>query len=187
MTKTSLITMLVTALGLAAGNVIAGEAPVAISKNPKNPPQEIVVPAVCDCFNAGPVFSIYGAGIIPDGDGILDDGLGGGLSLGYFVNENFGLEVDATWLDNDSLIHNLTASAVFRFPIKPACIAPYVFAGGGLETDSVNQGVYHVGAGIDIRLGDGPTCPGIFVDARYTFADKTQDYTIVRAGFRINL
>jgi hypothetical protein len=96
------------------------------------------------------------------------------------------LEADATWLDNESAIHAFTASVVIRYPIQSACIAPYILAGGGVHADSETQGTAHLGAGIDIRLMKW-SCAGFFADARYTWADDTDNYTIVRAGFRINL
>ncbi len=180
MNKTAFI-LSVTALGFAC-NAMAGEARSAVSsKNPKGPIQ-IEVPSLCDAFNPGPVVSLYGAGIVAGDD--LDDALGGGLSLGYFFTENVGIEVAGTWLATESVMHDITGSVVFRAPIKSACIAPYVLVGGGIETDSVVQGTAHVGAGLDVRFSGRA---GIFADARYTFADETENYTIIRAGFRISL
>jgi Outer membrane protein beta-barrel domain len=176
---------LVAGLGLAFGTAQAGTSDV---KNPapKNPPP-IQVESICDCFDEGKVtVSIYGAGIVFD-EGDIDDALGGGLAIGYFFTEYAGVEVDASWLATDSVLHNFSGSLVLRYPIKSVCLAPYLIAGGGYETDSVQQWTAHVGAGLDWRFGSGPTCPGIFADARYTWTEEEVDFTLIRAGFKFNL
>ena len=158
-----------------------------MAKNPIPPGPPIQVESVCDCFDPGKIqISLYGAGIIFD-KGDLDDSLGGGLGFGYFFCENVGLEIDATWLATESELHNFSGSLVLRLPIKSACLAPYVLAGGGYEVDSLKQWTVHAGAGIDVRLGDGPMCPGFFADARYTWTEEETDFTLIRAGFRFNL
>lgn len=176
---------IVTGLGLALGTAQAG---TTVDKNPapKNPPP-ITVESVCDCFDEGKVtVSLYGAGIVFE-SGTTDDSLGGGLGIGYFFTEYAGVEVDATWLATDSVLHNFGASLVLRYPIKSACLAPYLLAGGGYETDSVQQWTAHLGAGIDWRFGSGPTCPGVFVDGRYTWTEEDINFTLIRAGFKFNL
>ncbi|MFN0127147.1 MAG: outer membrane beta-barrel protein [Verrucomicrobiales bacterium] len=175
----------IASLGLAASAVQAGTTP---DKNPapKNPPPPIEVESICDCFDEGKVtVSLYGAGIVFDDIG--DDALGGGLGIGYFFTEYTGVEVDATWLATDSVLHNFSGSLVLRYPIKSACLAPYLIVGGGYETDSVQQWTAHVGGGIDWRFGSGPTCPGLFVDARYTWTEEDVNFTLIRAGFKFNL
>lgn len=177
--------ILTVTLGLAASSLNAGEM-VYSSKQAPAPP--ITVPSLCDCFDAGSAqFSLYGAGAIFD-SGAHDDALGGGLSLGYFFTENIGIEADATWIATDSVLHHFTGSLVLRYPIKPACIAPYILAGGGVLANSQNEGTWHVGGGIDIRLGKSDLCPGIFADARYTWTGGDgDDFTLIRAGLRFNL
>jgi hypothetical protein len=159
---------------------------MAKNPSPKNPPP-IVVEDLCDCFDPGKVqVSLYGAGAIFD-SGSYDDSLGGGLGLGYFFCENAGIEIDATWLATDSVLHNFSGSLVLRLPIKSACIAPYILGGGGLAVDGEKEGTAHIGGGIDVRFGDGPLCPGFFADARYTWTEDENDFTLIRAGFRFNL
>ncbi len=174
----------VATLGL-AGSLQAG---TSYDKNPAPKAPPIDVPALCDCFDAGKVqVSLYGAGIVFSNDSAQDDALGGGLSFGYFFSEYAGIEADATWLATDSVMHHFTGSLVLRYPIKSACIAPYVLVGGGYETDSVQQGTWHVGGGVDIRLGHSGNCPGIFADARYTWTEDEEEFTVIRAGLRFNL
>ena len=144
-----------------------------------------------DCFVTGPQFSLYGAGLIANGGGGLsgeldDDGLGGGFSAAYFVNDYAGLEFSATWLDGDSVINAFDVSAILRCPIPSLSIAPYITGGVGIHADSVNQAYGLVGGGIDMRFSDLFDCAGLFVDGRYVFADDTGDYTVVRAGIRTN-
>jgi hypothetical protein len=177
-----LVTSGIALSGVQAGEPVYGKAPVG-----KAPPIE--VPAICDCFDAGSTqVSIYGAGIIWDGGG-SDDALGAGASFAYFFTEYFGLEVDGTWFDTDSNVWHASGSLVCRWPIKPACIAPYIMVGGGLITDSETNGTFHAGGGIDIRFGKSDWCPGIFADARYTWTDFEEggDFAMIRVGFRFNL
>ena len=183
--KTIQLATLAAACTLASGTLHAG---TSVDKNPapKNAPP-INVESVCDCFDAGKVtVSLYGAGIVFD-SAPIDDALGGGIGLGYFFTDFAGVEVDATWLATDSVLHNFSGSVVLRYPVKSACLAPYVLAGGGYETDSVQQWTAHVGGGIDWRFGSGPNCLGLFADARYTWTEEETDFTLVRAGFRFNL
>ena len=185
MKKTALIA-LAAAFGFGAAQ--AGSAP-SYSKNPKAPKgPQIEVPSLCDCFDPGKAeLSVYGAGIIFDG-GSQDDALGGGIGLGYFFTENVGVEFDYTLLATDSEYHNFTGNLVLRAPIKSACLAPYALVGGGFETDSATNGIFNVGAGIDIRLGHSGSCPGIFADARYTWnEDEALNNVLIRVGFKVNL
>jgi hypothetical protein len=181
--KKSALLMLVTAFGFASSAVRAGEVVSA-----KNPPPPIVVPSLCDCFDAGKAqVSLYGAGVIFSNGG-HDDSLGGGLSLAYFFTENVGLEADATWLATDTVLHHFTGSVVLRYPIKTICIAPYAIVGGGILANSGNEGTFHAGGGIDVRFGHSHWCPGLFADARYTWTGESDDdFTLIRAGFRFNL
>jgi hypothetical protein len=185
--KTVNLITAITGLGLALGTASAGTTD---SKNPapapKNPPP-IEVESVCDCFDEGKVtVSLYGAGIVFENGGI-DDALGGGLGIGYFFTEYAGVEADATWLATDSVLHNFSGSLVLRYPIKSACLAPYLIVGGGYETDSVQQWTAHAGGGIDWRFGSGPTCPGLFADGRYTWTEEDMNFVLIRAGFKFNL
>ena len=182
--KSSVLILLFTA-AYGTSRLQAGEPIAPPAKNPA----PIVVPSLCDCFDAGNYqLSVYGAGIVWDSGG-NDDALGGGLSFGYFFTEHFGFEADATWLATGSEIHHFSGSLVLRYPIKSACLAPYILVGGGILTDSETVGTFHVGGGIDIRLAKGAWCPGIFADARYTWADYDDggDFALIRAGFRFNM
>jgi hypothetical protein len=180
--------LLLVTTGMTVSDIQAGEATYAAGKSVDKAPPPIEVPAVCDCFDAGSAqVSLYGAGIIWDKGG--DDALGAGLSFAYFFTENFGLEVDGTWFDTDSNVWHGSGSLVCRWPIRPACWAPYIFGGGGVITDSETKGTFHVGGGVDIRFGKSDWCPGIFADARYTWSDYEDggDFAMIRVGFRFNL
>lgn len=151
-----------------------GKAPV--SKGP------VPLPApTCNCFEPGGQFSLYGAGLVGASD--IDDSFGAGIAADYFFTPFVGVEADATWAFADTTVHAFTGSVVLRYPIVSACIAPYILGGGGFHTDGVKQGTFHAGGGLDVRLAN---CFGIFADARYTWAQDTDDYTIIRAGIRMN-
>jgi hypothetical protein len=175
-------TILMTIAGL-VGTSFAGGSSYGKTSVGKGQPMPPPPPAGCNCFAAGSQgASLYAAAFM--GADEFDDSLGAGLSYSYFATENVGVEVDATWGFADSTIHTINGSLVLRAPIQSACIAPYALIGGGIHTNGVTQGTWHVGAGLDVRLT--PNCLGLFADARYTFAEDTGDYTVVRAGVRVN-
>lgn len=172
---------------LIAGSAWAGPRHYAKAYSSKNSviparPVKLNVPQDCECFASGPQYSLYGAGVFSGGHGI-DDGIGAGISAGYFFTENVGVELGATWFDNHSAIHAFDASAVLRYPIPSTCIAPYIYGGVGLHANSVTQFTTHVGAGVDIRF-EALDCAGVFVDGRYVFGEESDDYSILRAGIR---
>ncbi len=139
------------------------------------------VPLGCNCYDPGFEFSGFLAGIIPEESG---GELGGGASLGYFLTENVGVELSYSILATDSAEHVVTGNLVYRFPIKDACIAPYILVGGGVKTNASTAGLYDVGAGLDMRF-DSWGCLGVFTDATYNWLSDEQDFTLVRLGFRV--
>lgn len=181
MNQTSILTALCGAITLASAQAGTGYVQVDSGKA-SVPPARIEVPTLCQCFEPNTAsVSVYAAALLPDGDGSLDDSFGGGLAVDYFFSENVGIQVDATWADADSAVHLFTSSLVLRYPIKSICLAPFIFAGGGVHTDGVTQGVFHAGAGLDYRFNQQV---GIFADARYTWTEETEEYSVVRTGVR---
>ena len=173
----------VVALGISGSAVFAGP-----YSSPKNPPMVPPPPTLeeCTCFSGDVLeVSVFAAGMLPSDDSYLDDAIGGGLGLGYFFTENVGIEANYAAFAQDSEAHLFTANLVLRAPISGACFAPYFLVGGGVHTNSVTQGLWNVGGGIDWRL-DEAGCWGIFADATYTWTEETDDYTVVRIGIRTN-
>lgn len=163
-----------------ASTLVAG--PMSSGKDGK---VQIVQPPVetgCDAFNGGLALSAYGLFLTPDAD-IEDDTFGGGIAVEYFFNPYFGIAGSAQWADpGESLVHNYSADAVVRFPITSICIAPYVFGGAGLHTNSSTEVIGRAGVGLDARLWN---ANGIFVDWTYTFpGGDLEDYQIVRLGVK---
>lgn len=150
-------------------------------KMPMGKVPTVTPPPSCNCFEAGGQFSLYAAGLLGADD--IDDSFGAGLAVDYFFTPFIGAELDATWAFADSTIHTFNGSVVVRYPIVAACLAPYALAGGGFHTDGVKQGTWHAGGGLDVRIAN---CFGVFADGRYTWAEETDDYVVVRAGIRLN-
>ena len=77
-----------------------------------------------------------------------------------------------------------SGSAVLRFPIDAAHLAPYIFGGGGHIFDGPDSWFAHAGAGLEVRLNPHM---GIFMDGRYVFAEKNNvsDEALFRAGIRM--
>ena len=180
MKKSSATILALTAFGLASAT--AGTGYVSYGAAPKGPaPME--VPSLCECFNANTAsFSVYAAALFPETEGAdFDNSVGAGIAMNYFFTENIGVEGSYTLYNNDSEVHQLSASLILRLPIKSLCLAPYLIGGGSLHTDGVTQGTFHAGGGLDYRFAN---CVGLFADAQYNWADKTVDYTTVRGGVR---
>ena len=178
----STIVLLAVSAGLATAGDYYSKAPV--SKGPV-----VVPPPVCPCFDPGVELSLFAAGIFPDSDGYYeaDDEFGGGVGAGLFFTENLGVNVSYHAFNTDpSVEHYITADVVLRFPIHSACIAPYVFGGGGVVTNGGTDGLYRAGGGLDIRM-DAMGCVGIFVDGSYNWVDGDEhdDAVIARVGFKI--
>lgn len=149
----------------------AGGGKYVVEKNP-------VVAA--SCYDGGFEFGIFGAGLFPESH--YEDSLGGGVSLGYFYNENFGFDFSAAIFSTDSEVHNYTIDAVYRLPFN--CIAPYVLAGGGVHTNGETEGLFRFGGGVDFRLFNGHS---LFADGIYNLVGGDVDnYAVARLGLRFS-
>jgi hypothetical protein len=156
------------------------------------------------CFNEHEwqvdIFGQYSVGNGPEHAGIFrDHGWGGGIGINYFFTRNLGIGVDAAWLyakespslqDEDrgdhTTIHNFSGSLIYRFPIDSACVAPYIYAGGGAAVDGEQWASAHGGLGVEYRYAQNR---GVFVDARWTylgdrFGNGDLNYSSARVGFR---
>lgn len=118
-------------------------------------------------------------------DRVQDNGrLGAGVGVNYFFNRYFGIAAEAyTENHNHSFVDDAAGSLVFRFPIEPARLAPYVFAGGGYQFDPIEQAFAHAGTGLEYRFVDHM---GVFLDARYVFTEDSNDFGLARLGFRFS-
>ena len=148
------------------------------------------------------IFGAYADGNHPHAGPIDEHGWGGGIGFNYFFTRMIGIGADATWLyarDNDgsdgrrnddrstTIVHNFSSSLIFRFPMDSACLAPYVFLGGGFHVDSEQWASAHAGAGIEYRVV--PQRIGLFSDVRFTYfgdryGDGDHNNIMARAGVR---
>ncbi|MGH7950385.1 MAG: outer membrane beta-barrel protein [Limisphaerales bacterium] len=110
--------------------------------------------------------------------------LGAGVGLNYYFTRYVGIGGDAY---TENTAHNFIDSAsgnvLLRLPIGDTGIAPYIFGGAGHQFDQVSQSFGQGGAGIEFRF---MKHAGFIVEARYVFADKTDNYGVARAGIRLN-
>jgi hypothetical protein len=136
-------------------------------------------------------FSFFGSGTVGDdtlsnvsADRIERDGkLGMGLGLSYFFHRNIGIE---GWAYSEStggrhFVDNVGGDLIGRFPIGHSGFAPYVLGGGGRQLDPVIQWTWDAGGGLEWRFTEHV---GIFVDARFVWADDTKDYGLGRLGMK---
>jgi hypothetical protein len=125
------------------------------------------------------VFGLYGW----TAQGNHDDGFGGGLGFNCFFMRNLGVGVDASLRDADSALWTASVSLIVRFPIESdaLCLAPYIVAGGGLQTNGTIDGEFHAGGGLEFRFPQGF---GLFAEGRYFWAGHN-DQIQARLGFRV--
>jgi hypothetical protein len=108
---------------------------------------------------------------------------GGGVGVNYFFTREIGIGGDIIIPDDHfgNFINNVDGSLIARMPIGNSGLAPYVYGGGGRQTEPVWQWTGHAGVGLEYRFNPGT---GIFADARYIWVDKTPDEILLRAGLR---
>jgi len=119
------------------------------------------------------------------GDKVTHNGrLGAGAGLNYFFCRYIGIGADA-YSENTghSFVDSTSGNLIGRLPIGDTGIAPYIFAGGGYQFDQVEQGFGQGGGGLEFRFTEKW---GLFVDARYVIADKTENYGLGRVGLRLS-
>ena len=136
-------------------------------------------------------FSFFGSGTVGDdtlsnvsADRVERDGkLGMGLGLSYFFHRNIGVEgwAYSESTGGDHFVDNVGGDLIGRFPIGHSGFAPYVFGGGGRQLDPVIQWTWDAGGGLEWRFTDHV---GIFMDARFVWADDTKDYGLGRLGIK---
>jgi len=119
------------------------------------------------------------------GDRINHHGkLGAGAGLNYFFCRYLGIGGDAYAENTDrSFVDSTSGNLIARLPIGESGLAPYIFGGGGYQFDEVRQSFGQAGGGLEFRFT--PNW-GVFVDARYVMADKTENYGVARAGLRLS-
>jgi hypothetical protein len=111
------------------------------------------------------------------------DGFGGGVAVNYFFMRYLGVGVDGNIYDGDvNGAWDFSGRLIARFPIETGnlCIAPYIFAGGGLTTDGTTVGTWLAGGGLEWRVTHHV---GIFGEGRYTWSED-RDAAQARVGVR---
>jgi hypothetical protein len=168
---------------------------------------KVVVPDTCfkDHEWQLDVFGAYSDGNALDHAGPLQDhGWGGGVGINYFFTRMLGVGVDGMGLygrenrqhdgrggslsrQKHTTTYAATGSIILRFPMDSACIAPYVYVGGGYTTDGDEWASAHGGLGLEYRVV--PNRIGLFVDARFTYygdryGNGDQNNLLGKAGVR---
>jgi hypothetical protein len=108
---------------------------------------------------------------------------GGGVGVNYFFVKWLGIggDMNMPCANLGNFVNDINGSLIARMPIECSPFAPYLFGGGGRQTNPEWQWTGHLGVGAEFRFNPGV---GIFTDARYVWADKTTDTILFRAGFR---
>ncbi len=119
---------------------------------------------------------------------------GGNVGLNYFFTRNIGIGGDFNIAANGGeALDQALGSVIFRFPIDPTGLAPYIFGGGGRQFDALPAAtdsgapswdwLGHAGVGLEYRFN--PVL-GMFADGRFIWAEhEINNKMLLRAGFRI--
>ena len=138
------------------------------------------------CYERGWDFGGYFSAMFPKAAGV-PNGVGGGISLSYFFDENIGVDFNYALHGQGIAQHVFHTNLVYRLPIN-GCFcgawAPYVFGGWGLVADGHFDNLFDIGAGIEVRFQSWG-CTAIFADYSYNFVEKDLDFSQVRAGFKL--
>jgi hypothetical protein len=135
-------------------------------------------------------FSFFGTGTVgertlrrPSTRRIERNGrLGAGAGMSYFFHRNVGIEGYAySESTHHDVVDNVGGDLIARFPILNSGVAPYIFGGGGRQFDPALQWTWDAGGGLEWRF---LSHMGIFIDARYVWADNTKDYGLGRLGLK---
>jgi hypothetical protein len=111
---------------------------------------------------------------------------GGGLGINFFLTKYIGVGGDAYAIANhngNSFVDTTTGNLIIRVPIADTGLAPYIFGGAGYQFEGIDQIVGGPGVGLEFRPVQHFS---IFVDARFLFAAKTDNYGLARAGIRLS-
>lgn len=128
---------------------------------------------------------LFGSYTDTEGGG-YSDGVGGGIGFNYFFSRYVGIGVDGNIFDGGvNGVWQTSGSLIARFPVELGglCLAPYILAGGGVQTDGVTSGTYHAGGGLEFRLV--PEKFGVYAEGRYTWAADSDDSAQARLGVRL--
>jgi len=155
--------------------VCTGSAGEPDSKNPVEM-VEILDP---EPFVPGLELDAFVAGAMKPGE--TGDALGGGVGLSYLLTKNLGINANYAVFAYDNELHMVSVDSILKFPVN-SNLAPYLLLGGGLETDGSTEGLFRLGGGLDLSLGENM---GIFADGIYNWVDSDSDFTIARFGVRI--
>ena len=108
--------------------------------------------------------------------------LGVGAGFNFFFLRMVGIGAHAYSFDtHHAFIDNLSGDLTLHFPILDSGFAPYMFAGGGHKWDRDEANFAEAGAGFEFRFH--PNI-GFFVDGRWTFVHRLDNYALGRAGLR---
>ena len=141
-------------------------------------------PAPEPCFKDVELqLDVFGSYTNPASRSRYGSDFGGGLGVNYFFTRYLGVGVSGNIYDgNAGGVWNVDASVIARYPLELGtfCIAPYILAGGGVQTDGITTGAWHAGGGLEWRA---TSSIGIFGEGRYIWAEDNDSAT-ARVGLR---
>ncbi len=140
------------------------------------------------CFGRGWDFGGYFSAMFPSDDSGIENGVGGGISLSYFFDENIGVDFNYALHGQGVAEHVFHTNLVYRLPISGCGFcgawAPYVFGGWGLVANGDFDNIFDIGVGVEIRF-ESWGCTALFADYSYNFGEEDRDFSQIRAGFKL--
>jgi hypothetical protein len=108
---------------------------------------------------------------------------GGGVGFNYFFTRQLGVGADINIPANGhNFIDSGSGNLILRIPIDPTGLAPYIFGGGGRQSDPRWAWFGQAGVGLEYRFNP---VTGIFIDGRYVWAQQpTPESLMLRSGVR---
>jgi hypothetical protein len=128
---------------------------------------------------------VFGSFTAPSSGSAHDDGFGGGIGVNYFFQRHFGVGIDGNVYNGGVQgVFDVTARIIARYPLELGsfCLAPYVFGGGGVQTNGVTNGTWLAGGGLEWRATEQF---GVFGEGRYTWGSADSDAAQARIGVRV--
>jgi hypothetical protein len=107
---------------------------------------------------------------------------GGNVGLNYFLTPNIGIGGDINLSSSGEALSQGLGSVIFRIPLGG--LAPYALVGGGRSLDPSWEWLAHAGIGLEYRIN--PVL-GLFSDARFIWAEHSDNRLLIRAGLRVAL
>ena len=124
----------------------------------------------------------FGSYTVADG---FHSGGGGGVGVNYFFVRYLGAGLGAHLFGGGvGAVADIDGRLIARYPVETYSLklAPYLFAGAGLQMHETNRAAWSTGGGLEWRVQPGL---GVYGEARCTWTSLERGHTQMRIGVRV--